>query len=328
MTDQSTDTSVSVVIPAHNAAAVIERALTSTRAQTHPPLEIIVVDDGSSDETASIVERFGAPARVIHQANSGPSAARNRGVAEARGRWIAFLDADDEWLPHKLERQLELLAAHPALRWCSCNGEVVRAGNVTGFQAPRRALDHLANQPYFDGYFQARCLGARIVTSGTLVDAELLRRVGGFDESLWLGEDEDLWCRLTFVSPAVGFVREPCYRYHAGTPDSLTKTGNSTGYVLRSLMKTHELSRAAAQAGPDLTREHARYARTKVFRLLVRVLAGRERGEPELIRAYLNRYPLSRVERMMLAMLRVTPAALRSRLEGPIRDRHRAWHGG
>lgn len=97
---------VSVVIPCYNGAAYLRETLESALAQTHAPLEVIVVDDGSTDDSAAIAESFGPPVRVIRQENRGESAARNVGVRASRGDWIAFLDADDLWDPCKLEAQL------------------------------------------------------------------------------------------------------------------------------------------------------------------------------------------------------------------------------
>ena len=98
--------SVSVVIPCYNAAAYLRETLDSALGQTHPPLEVIVVDDGSTDDSAAIAQSYGPPVRVIRQENQGESVARNRGIDEAKGDWIAFLDADDLWKPTKLQKQL------------------------------------------------------------------------------------------------------------------------------------------------------------------------------------------------------------------------------
>ncbi|QDT34640.1 glycosyltransferase family 2 protein [Thalassoglobus polymorphus] len=100
---------VSVVIPCYNGSPFLRETLDSAINQTHRPLEIIVIDDGSTDDSAAIAESFGAPVRVIRQENQGESVARNRGIDEAKGEWIAFLDADDLWAPEKLERQLSLI---------------------------------------------------------------------------------------------------------------------------------------------------------------------------------------------------------------------------
>jgi glycosyltransferase involved in cell wall biosynthesis len=101
---------VSVVIPCYNGARFLRETLDSALAQTSPTLEVIVVDDGSTDDSAALAESYGPPVRVIRQPNQGESVARNRGIAEARGEWVAFLDADDLWLPEKLAEQGKLMA--------------------------------------------------------------------------------------------------------------------------------------------------------------------------------------------------------------------------
>lgn len=113
-------TTVAVVIPCYNAGGFIGETIRSALEQTARPLEVIVVDDGSTDQSAAVAEAFGPPVRVIRQANQGESVARNRGIDEARGEWVAFLDADDVWKPHKLERQLaaaepDVIAVHTDL---------------------------------------------------------------------------------------------------------------------------------------------------------------------------------------------------------------------
>ena len=106
--------SISVVIPCYNAAAFLRATIESILGQTQPVLEVIVVDDGSTDDSARIAESFGPPVRVIRQPNQGESAARNRGIEAAAGEWVAFLDADDLWLPTKVELQAEAIRSAPA----------------------------------------------------------------------------------------------------------------------------------------------------------------------------------------------------------------------
>ena len=125
MTQQDTrkpNQSVSVVIPCYNGAKFIRQTLDSVLAQTVEPHEILVVDDGSTDESREIAQSYGPPVRVIRQPNQGESVARNRGIEEARGDWIAFLDADDLWMPTKLERQIEVLG--PDIAWVHTNYHV------------------------------------------------------------------------------------------------------------------------------------------------------------------------------------------------------------
>jgi glycosyltransferase involved in cell wall biosynthesis len=114
---------VSVVIPCYNGANFLRDTLRSVLAQTLPPLEVIVVDDGSTDDSAAIAESFGPPVRVFRQPNQGESVARNRGIEEARGDWVAFLDADDLWLPEKLAEQAKLVA--PGVG-AVCSGNLAR----------------------------------------------------------------------------------------------------------------------------------------------------------------------------------------------------------
>ena len=113
--------SVSVVIPAYNIGDFIARAINSVLAQTHPPSEIIVVDDGSTDNTGEVIRSFGEKVRYIHQQNGGLSAARNTAMRASECKWISFLDGDDEWLPGHLQAQIELLRRNPDLMWSTGN---------------------------------------------------------------------------------------------------------------------------------------------------------------------------------------------------------------
>ncbi len=109
---------VSVIIPTYNSAHFVVEAVESVLAQTWQDLEIVVIDDGSTDETAAVMTRFGPPVRYIQQRNGGVAVARNKGIRESSGKYIAFLDADDTWLPEKLEKQIELLEKDQDARAC------------------------------------------------------------------------------------------------------------------------------------------------------------------------------------------------------------------
>ena len=139
------DQLVSVVIPAYNAERFIDEALQSVLAQTHERLEVIVVDDGSTDRTAARVQAYGERARYIRQSNAGVGAARNRGLAAATGDWVAFLDADDLWQPEKLATQLEVASRHPASGLVACDGVRFGAEGVQpGHLLSGWALEQLA----------------------------------------------------------------------------------------------------------------------------------------------------------------------------------------
>ncbi|MDH6144862.1 glycosyltransferase involved in cell wall biosynthesis [Kitasatospora sp. GP30] len=186
---------VSVVIAAYNAAPTLGAALASALGQVPRPAQVIVVDDGSQDGTARVAAAF-PEVLVVRQRNQGPSAARNAGIRESNQPWVAFLDADDLWLPGKLARQLAALREHPHAVLLA--GDWVRTLSEDGIgavadhgaeEAPgQRALSRVV------GYRDVLVLN-RFQTSTVLVRAEVLGRVGGFDPALDGAEDWDLWLR-------------------------------------------------------------------------------------------------------------------------------------
>jgi glycosyltransferase involved in cell wall biosynthesis len=141
---------VSIVIPSHNVGPFVHETIASVLAQTHPVHEVLVIDDGSSDDSAAVAEAFGAPVRVIRQANAGVSATRNRGMRAASGDFVALLDGDDVWEPDKIARQVAYLRAHPDVGAVGCNLAVVEEGDLLsetaerdGGTPDRPALDYL-----------------------------------------------------------------------------------------------------------------------------------------------------------------------------------------
>jgi glycosyltransferase involved in cell wall biosynthesis len=205
---------ISVVIPTYNRAACLSRALASVYGQTLVPREIIVVDDGSSDATAALVSSSFPDTRYLYQRHAGVSAARNRGVAAAKGEWIGFLDSDDEWLAHKLERQADALRAHPACRLIHCDETWLRDG---------RKLPQKSKHRKRGGWIFERCLPlCAISPSAALLRRTLFDDVGCFDESLPACEDYDLWLRITAHEPVL-FVAEPLVIKHGGHADQLSR---------------------------------------------------------------------------------------------------------
>jgi len=182
---------VSVVIPAWNSVSTLARAVDSALAQTWARREIIVVDDGGTDASLALLAGYGAQLRVVSQANGGPASARNRGLREARGQYVAFLDADDHWLPEKLERQVALLDARPEIGFCSTATAVVDMQGQPVRDWPCRTGGAALLETLF--MHSAAVSGS---TSGVLARRELLLAAGGFDERLRGFEDPDLWIRL------------------------------------------------------------------------------------------------------------------------------------
>lgn len=186
-----TEPAVSVVIPAFNAAWCVRRAVDSVLAQRFADFELIVVDDGSTDDTAEILRGYGDALRIVSQPNGGMSRARNAGIRIARGRYIAFLDADDRWLPAKLERQVALLDQRPELAFCAATATLEDPeGRVIGtWGCKSDGTVSLAE------VFSAHALIAGGASS-VLARRELVQALGGFDEALFGAEDTDLWIRL------------------------------------------------------------------------------------------------------------------------------------
>ncbi|TWT82761.1 UDP-Glc:alpha-D-GlcNAc-diphosphoundecaprenol beta-1,3-glucosyltransferase WfgD [Planctomycetes bacterium CA13] len=187
------DPTISVIIPAYNAASTIRRSIDSVLAQTRPALEIIVVDDGSPDELAEVVQAYGPNVTLVHQVNSKTAAARNCGIGIARGDFVAFLDADDYWEPQKLEQQVAVLRKHPSVD--------VTAGRFYS-QSPGedRVLNPLRKTHFYDR--PLRLTGSKAFLVGTMLwtGTVLIRRSVLNDQPFVSGlepaEDRDLWIRL------------------------------------------------------------------------------------------------------------------------------------
>lgn len=194
---------ISVVIPAYNAAWCVARAIDSVLSQTWHDYEVIVINDGSTDDTAAVLSGFCDRINVLTQRNAGLSAARNAGIAAARGEWIAFLDADDWWLPAKLDAQVELVRTCPNIGFCSTAALIVSPEGKT----LERWDDAGANGEILRNIFVTN---ATVAGSGSAVMARrsLFERIGGFDTALRSLEDIDMWMRLAAVA-RYACVREP-----------------------------------------------------------------------------------------------------------------------
>ncbi len=199
---------VSVVIPAYNSVQYLVEAVESVLAQTWQDFEILVIDDGSTDETEQVMRRYQVPVRYIRQQNGGVAVARNRGIAESRGRYIAFLDADDTWLTHKLERQIEAIRQPLRHRACYSAFTIVDANlNPLGISRSQRvgtALEDLLTR--------GNVIGS-ICT--VLCERSLFESVGGFDPALSQCADWDIWVRLAAQTEFL-YLDEPLvtYRQH------------------------------------------------------------------------------------------------------------------
>jgi glycosyltransferase involved in cell wall biosynthesis len=205
---------VSVIIPTRDRCALVVEAVESVLAQRGVEAEVIVVDDGSTDATRQALQRYRPRVRYVHQAPSGVSAARNRGAALAGGRWLAFLDSDDLWRSDKLAVQLAHHRDHPSWR-ISQTGEIwIRDGVRVN-----PCLHHA--KPSGDVFLPSleRCL---VSPSAVLIDRDLFFDAGGFDESLAVCEDYDLWLRIGATLP-FGLVDRPLVVKRGGHADQLSR---------------------------------------------------------------------------------------------------------
>jgi len=203
---------LTVVIPTYNRAATLERALESVFRQKGVALEVQVVDDGSTDETRHLVERMSEsrPLQYLYQPNRGPSAARNLGIAAAGGAFIAFLDSDDEWLPGKLEAQLQYFEANPHALICQTEEIWIRRG---------QRVNPMKKHKKYGGWIFEKCLPLSIVSpSAVMMRREFFDAVGLFDESLPACEDYDLWLRASVRFP-IGLIEKPYVTRYGGHPD-------------------------------------------------------------------------------------------------------------
>jgi glycosyltransferase involved in cell wall biosynthesis len=200
---------VSTIIPAYNAGAYVDQAVTSALNQRDVDSEVIVIDDGSTDNTWEILQRFSDRVRAVRQTNAGHVRSRNRGAQLARGEWLAFLDADDEWLPDKLAKQLNRADENTGLVYTDrVNfGDIER---VSGLQSTtiRQFEGNVFEQLLFNNF---------ITVSSVVMRKSWFDRLGGFDPELLVCEDWDLWLRFTACGGVVKLCPEPLtrYRWHA-----------------------------------------------------------------------------------------------------------------
>jgi len=293
--------SVSVIIPTYNRAEWVLGSIESALGQTRPPDEIIVIDDGSTDDTPRVLAGAPEGVRCFRQDNAGVSEARNRGVREATGRWIAFLDSDDRWYPEKLEIQLAALAATGA-DWSISNGHlapgldrvaddppesfsaafplVAETGRPAGrwFETSDRmrplSVDTVhGSVPAFVGdLFPVLLRGNLVQPTGMVIDRARFLGAGAFDAGRRMAGDTDFGLRLSAAgSPCVAVMR-PLYLWVIGDYESITSSHNTAALVRNAI---ESLEHAVSLRDGGLTRDEAEalaWGRRKLRRRLAYTL--------------------------------------------------------
>ena len=243
---------VSVILPSYDRAWCLPEAIDSVLAQTYRDFELLVVDDGSRDETRSVLKACGSRVRVLAQANRGVSAARNLGIRAARGALLAFLDSDDLWQPQKLARQVAFFDRRPEALICQTEEIWIRRGVRVN---PRRRH----RKPSGD-IFEASLALCLVSPSAVMLRRKLIDTVGFFDENLPACEDYDLWLRVSARYP-VYLLEDPLVIKRGGHADQLSRQPGLDRYRIQSLSKllgSGILSSRQARAAAAMLQEKSR----------------------------------------------------------------------
>lgn len=225
---------VSVVIPTYNRGWAIKAAVDSVLSQDYQNTELIVVDDGSTDDTKTLLAAYQTQLTLIEQKQRGVSAARNRGIAVAGGAFVSFLDSDDRWLPGKLTRQIDFFTANPEALICQTEEIWIR----NGVRVNPGKRHQKPSGMIFDRSLEL-CL---VSPSAVMMKKRLFDTIGLFDESLPACEDYDLWLRISSRFP-VDLIDEPLIVKNGGHPDQLSKMPGLDKFRIHSIRKLMESGR-------------------------------------------------------------------------------------
>ncbi len=221
---------ISVIIPTYNRSNLLKRSISSVLVQTYTDLEVIVVDDGSTDNSKDIVNEYLHDSRVryVYQENSGVSSARNLGVSVSSSEWISFLDSDDEWLSNKLEEQVKLLKEKSYLRFVHCEENWIRNG---------KKVNKPKQYKKYGGEIFLKCLPlCAIAPSAVLMEKSLFNEMKGFSTDYVVCEDYELWLKVT-SKYEVGLVEDALVNKYGGHEDQL-----STKYFAMDLFRVRALA--------------------------------------------------------------------------------------
>jgi glycosyltransferase involved in cell wall biosynthesis len=309
---------VSVVIPAFNRAREIPGVIATVLSQTYPAREIILIDDGSTDDTPQVVDSVPGPVRYIRQENQGVAAARNRGIQEATGDLVAFLDTDDRWHPRKLEIQTALMGSRSGVGWTATGIDIIsqsgdgrtRGGLQQGVPVFKEigrtpadwfaetldremlAVDGLDVEAFVGDAYGLLLNGNFIFPSSVTVRRALLERVGAFDPTYPKAEETEFFLRLAARSP-FAMVLMPLTAYHIGASDALTAPDHTvelTELALRAVRRAiderppvSEFERRSAERGQRnllLRQAYAYLSNLDLEQVRVSIRRARDMGLP------------------------------------------------
>lgn len=219
---------VSVIIPTYNRGWILKEAIDSVLTQDYKDFELIVVDDGSTDNTSEILASYGNGIRVLFQENKGVSAARNRGIAEASGQFIAFIDSDDLWLPQKLSTQVEFFNQTPDALICQTEEVWIRKGKRVNPKMRHKKPSGMIFEPSLE-----LCL---VSPSAVMIRRVLFDRIGEFDVTLPACEDYDLWLRISCRFP-VHLIDTPLIIKRGGHNDQLSSMKGLDKFRIKAIEK-------------------------------------------------------------------------------------------
>ncbi len=312
------DPLVSVIIPTYNRADLVSDAIDSVLEQSYRHLEVIVIDDGSSDGTLDVLSRYGKRIGVISQSNAGPAAARNRGVIAARGDLIAFLDSDDLWLPEKLARQVDLLQQLGNVPCCVCNIKMDgKNRQSTSFHVAW--LDPAVGEGVWHNPDEILATRFVLFNQGVIIRREVLKELGGFDERFWLLEDYDLALRLSSYG-IWAFVQDPLVIWREDGETSLSRDAAQDDVLwkvpLLQVLEQH-LLRLSNSREHETLRKHLNRELNSLRRQLKAAALRKQGGWSASIAAEL----INRVERYRKAAFRRSPWFPKMKVESVA-----SWH--
>jgi glycosyltransferase involved in cell wall biosynthesis len=330
-------TDISVIVPTYNRASLLREAVDSALSQSLPPLEVIVVDDGSTDETEAVLETLtrNPAVQTMRQRNQGVSVARNAGAARARGRYLAFLDSDDVWDRDKLLVQRRAIDDHPECRWCITGSRIVdpegrevdNGGGWLGFpvfhEERKAPHDHFRSLPdlrehsleiegasytlFVGDLFRLLFAGNVVQPSAAMVETAAFREAGGFDPEWRLAEETEFFHRLSAGPPGC-IVMEPLYSWRTGHGGNLVSPANIAPLIENAIAS---LDRALVLRGApdDVVRTlHATAVRRQVRKLAYTHLTNLEGGRArDAIRRARARFPGSTRELLPLYLASLLP---------------------